>query len=164
MLLQENQSKTLPRRLRGASWVRKSVAGLVLGSVLGSGAAAAHAAFYSSSVGQFTGAGRTYNTQAVLNTDSSPDLASTFVSVQGGPAPAGWLGSQARTFLENGAFCGEGSFYYSSSATSTTSSNLGMGCGAQRYFSWGVTKGWNGNGYNTVYTFRTPVGYATNSF
>lgn len=74
------------------------------------------------------------------------------------------MARQQRTFLENGAFCGQGSFVYTSSASSSASTNLGMGCGAQRYFSWGVTKGWNGNGYNTVYTFRTPVGYATNPF
>lgn len=72
----------------------------------------------------------------------------------GGP---GYVGQLPRLY-KGTALCQQNSDYYYSGPTShdlyTTAG--GSACGAGTYYAYGVTKAYNGNGYNAYYTFKSP--------
>ncbi|MFD4990326.1 ATP-dependent Lon protease [Streptomyces sp. NPDC058374] len=100
--------------------------------------------------------GYKYKNRAYI-TDSSRLYASTTAAKDGGGnVPAGYLGALARLYKGNTLCASNGYSYTTGPANSLSVPTLGNGCGAGTYHSYGVTKAYNGNGYNAVYTLKSP--------
>lgn len=152
------QAQPSETRKRVPSAFRKAAIGLTVGLLVGGSAGAAHATFTSSSVGAFTTNGRTYNSQATLETNGDGS-AQSHISVQGGAVPSGWMYARGRSFV-NGNFCDEAGWgHLTTTATTYHSNGVRLSCGYASYQSYGVVGAWNGNGYNYYYTFWTPAAY-----
>ncbi|WP_436739406.1 ATP-dependent Lon protease [Streptomyces sp. BBFR102] len=97
-----------------------------------------------------------YKNRATI-ANSSRLYASTTAAKDGnGNVPAGYLGALARLYKGNTLCASNGYSYTSGPANSLSVPTLGKGCGAGTYHSYGVTKAYNGNGYNAVYTLKSP--------
>jgi len=93
----------------------------------------------------------------VIYSSSAGDIgaytyAETYPSVN---VPAGYIGVLARAY-RNDALCSQEGYDYNSSKLAGISTATFTGCGHGTYYSYGVSRAYNGNGYNSVYTFRSP--------
>lgn len=70
--------------------------------------------------------------------------------------PAGYMGAQARIYNSNDTLIVAGSTNYSPSNQLTFSASQNYGVKGS-YYSYGVVKMYNGNGYNTNYAYKTPI-------
>lgn len=64
-----------------------------------------------------------------------------------------------RLYKDNtGALCKQTSYSYNPSSQNTWFSDetTAPSCGVGNYYSYGVTRAFNGNGYNSYYTFKSP--------
>jgi hypothetical protein len=68
------------------------------------------------------------------------------------------MGVLPRLYQSNGSLCAEPSDYiYTSTDADGFSDGVYGNCGtALAYHSYGVTKSWNGNGYNAYFTYVSP--------
>ena len=133
-------------------------------SFLAAFAPAALAGVVTGSTGQSTVAGRAYHNSATIATypgSNHQASALTNTAPWGFTAPAGWVGSQGRLFKSAGGalYCAGSTSYNGSSSASGTFSS-GSSCIvhiASAWYSYGISYGWNGNGYDSFYTFLSPV-------
>jgi hypothetical protein len=105
-------------------------------------------------------AGKSYNNRSYVlwyTTGYRYIQARSEANSRSGTVPAGWIGVLPRLYKSNGSLCKQPSDY---SYTSTPAVGFDVptsgDCGSGTYYSYGVTKAWNGNGYNAVYTFVSP--------
>jgi len=152
-----------PKRRRLRASTRNILIAVLLGGTLGFGAGAAHATYVPSQIGQFSLYGRTYTTQATLDTsyNGGDGRASSWIWSQGGSVPTGWMYARGRAFI-GGNFCDEGWGVYNDTLSSGVDNGVWLSCGYGAYQSYGVVGAWNGNGYNYYYTFWSPVAYGGN--
>jgi len=125
--------------------------------IFGASGAAAYAVTVSySTVGQFNTGGHVYDNQASIGV-GSVNFASTGTWTDNNQnVPSGWIGSEGRMVKSNGALCATTGMLYMPGAGSGWNVATNTICGHGYYFSQGKSAGWNGNGYNYYYTFRTP--------
>jgi hypothetical protein len=101
--------------------------------------------------------GYSYKNHALLDVSTNGQNALTSSYKDGsGTVPAGYMGAQARLF-KNDALYKYSSMLYNSSASSTLVESTGyFKGGSGTYYSYGITAAYNGNGYDTFYTFKSP--------
>lgn len=133
-------------------------AALLTGLMVGGGFTAATAVGQATSqTASFTVNGKTYRDFALVKTTSTVATGETrgwgLTTVS-----AGWLGVNGRLFRSSGAMVGESGFYYNGStmAGGTVLINGVDYVTTGTFYSYGVVRGWNGSGYNSYYTFKTP--------
>ena len=116
--------------------------------------AAAEAGTAYSSDGYFTVAGNQYINVAYIHTSTGSAVATTSTGFSNGATPTGYAGSRGRLFTSGGSLWCEGSNTYNSSAFAA-----GYSCNSRTsgsWYSYGVSLGWNGSGYNSYYTYQSP--------
>lgn len=126
------------------------------GLLLGVGVNAADAGTAYSSDGYYTVAGHQYVNRAIINTGPSIVVAITNTSWSSGSTPTGWAGARGRLFTSGGSLSCEGSNIYNSSAGSLA---VGYSCNrftSAAWYGYGVSLAWNGGGYTSFYTFKSP--------
>ncbi|GAA4626338.1 hypothetical protein [Cellulomonas oligotrophica] len=131
----------------------------VLALVLAGGATAAYAGTASSSTGYFSANGVSYLNFAWINTNPTDHyaVASTRTQKNGsGSLAAGWGGARGRLFTSGGTLRCEGTNQYNPSGTTTVAGSSCLLNATGAWYSYGVSLGWNGSGYNSVYTFISP--------
>lgn len=110
----------------------------------------------SSGTGYYSDNGKGYYNRAEMNTSAGKAWAVTVVGTSNGqPTNGGWMGARARLFSSNGALVQESNTVYnggSSTLLSVPTTRYANGS----WYSYGVTYGWNGSGYNAHYTFQSP--------
>jgi hypothetical protein len=72
-----------------------------------------------------------------------------------GQATEGKMGAQARIYFDQGVLCQASTFEYNTVSTTHFTVDMLGNCGGW-IFSQGRTHTWNGNGYDSVPTYRTP--------
>lgn len=97
------------------------------------------------------------NNSEVVTTASAAAAGTRVETTTSGPAPAGYMGVQAKLF-KDGALCGQATLFYNSTPVTTISSGISPpgGCGPGTYYSQGLSQAYNGNGYTTYQTLRSP--------
>lgn len=127
---------------------------------LGAVAAPAFAGTATSQISQVNLYGVVYQSHATIVTSSGTSQASTTSGRTGGSqAGSGWIGVNGRSFdASNNALRCESGFQYT---TGTQQSKTAWSCQTvaawgYSWYSYGVTRQWNGNGYNNYYTFKSP--------
>lgn len=98
--------------------------------------------------------GISYKNDSFVNyTAQNGPYAGTDVYVtSGGP---GYIGQLPRLY-KGTALCYQGSDYYYSGPTTYDLYTATHDCGSGTYYGYGVTKAYNGNGYNAYYTYKSP--------
>jgi hypothetical protein len=133
---------------------RLGLGAFLLAGFVTAGAGAASAADGQTSA--FTVAGYSYNAHAGITSNATNAVAVTDVNhATSGNVPAGYIGANARMFTSGGTEVGESGFKY----TTTAASGIGVPYlhgPSGTYYSYGVASGYNGNGYNNYYTFKSP--------
>ena len=140
---------------RSRRQAKLGIAAFVIGIVTGAGVAeAGHAYGPYGYYGPF--AGYSYRNQAGIHTTSSDVWASTWVENQA-PAnvPTGYMAAMARSY-KSGVLCKVADYKYNSQPLSGMSQLVFGSCGRGAYSSQGITKAYNGNGYNAYWTFQSP--------
>lgn len=75
-------------------------------------------------------------------------------------APTGYIGGQPIEFTASGSVCQAGTWGYSTGPSSySTFVTYGL-CGPGYYYARGWSRAFNGNGYSTYHSYRTPNVYA----
>jgi hypothetical protein len=140
--------------MRRAS-VRAVLAGALVGGLLGLGVTAAFAAV-SSGPKYFTTNHVGYGNSAFGDV---LDQAGTYLDRQDhGSADPGKMGARGRVYWDGGTLCNASVWRYNTQSTTHFEVSFDHDCGGW-VFSRGVTHTWNGNGYETVDTLRTPNWY-----
>lgn len=133
---------------------------LSVGAGAGGGITAGNAANAYSAVGSFTTAGKGYINQAQIYTSSGYARAYTNTGPANVNVPAGWIGGRGRLFKSSGALYCEGSNTYTTGTALGGAMYAALSCGynggAGAWYSYGVSLTWNGGGYNSTYTFKSP--------
>jgi hypothetical protein len=119
---------------------------------MGAGVGGAIAAVYESGTAQFSGTS-TYYDKSRIDTSYRNTQGVTWTS--GGFNQN--IGAEAQTFRDSGALCAVSGMQYQ--YISSINATLSGSCGPGYYYGRGKAAGWNGNGYNYAYDFRTPNGY-----
>jgi hypothetical protein len=141
---------------RGYKRKRRLIAAVMLSAfVMSFGAGAAFAGDVWGTTGYYTVAGIQYENFARIKTTTGQASAESWARKVGGNTPIGYAGARGRLFTSGGALSCEGSFGYNPSNTA-----YAVGGSCTRYYSgawysYGVTEGWNGSGYDAFYTYRT---------
>jgi len=119
--------------------------------------AGANAGNASGSYGFFTAGSTQYINFASIATSSNVAQATTSTSRNASTTPSGWAGSRGRLFTSGGSLSCEGSTTYNSGtiygyheAVSCIRFTSGT------WYSYGVSYGYNGSGYNASYTYLSP--------
>jgi hypothetical protein len=75
-----------------------------------------------------------------------------------GNAPAGYMGADGRLYGPTSGLCEDGGWVYNNAATNQEEGHTTFGsyCGTGNYYSYGYTRAYNGNGYNTKGTDKSP--------
>jgi hypothetical protein len=122
----------------------------------------AYAGTAASAYGYYTVNGIQYENQAAINTIPSYYHESYGVTLvtpySGGPAPTGWVGALPVTYKNGVLYC-TGTWSYNSAPLANGAWLNPSGCFnyvADIWSSKGETRGWNGSGYGTWYTFMSP--------
>lgn len=143
--------------IRGRA-IQLVMAGMIAGLVLGSSVPAFAGHAYSS-YGYYTVYGIGYRNQAGVHTTSYSCWATTSVGCY--PArnvPAGYMGALARLYNSSGSLVRQSSWQYNGSSLGgmsvLTSDPYSLPTGV--YYSLGQSRAWNGSGYATYNTFRSP--------
>lgn len=138
---------------------RRRVGAMLVGLVLvgfsaGFAGTAASAGTASSGVGNYG----VYNNQATITTSPGTAKASTMSGKQTGNAAAGYLGARGRLFTNGSTvsiYC-EGTTLYNSVSAHQQYAYSCTGGGSRTWNSYGVSRFYNGSGYNDVMTFNSP--------
>lgn len=98
-----------------------------------------------------------------VNNCCTTAMARTTVARDGaGNIPAGYMGAAVKAYRSNGALCfSHNSYSYNYIPQDSFYDEEGTYCGAGYFFTQGFTQSWNGNGYNSYGTFRTPNFYTS---
>ena len=126
------------------------------GLLIGAGSQAAFAGYAQSAYGYFTSGNQQYMNYAYISTSDKSSVAVTSTQFSGGGTQAGWAGSRGRLFTSSGALRCESTNQYNGAYNTPA---LGYSCNPQTtgsWYSYGVSLGWNGSGYQTFYTFQSP--------
>ncbi len=131
--------------------------GVLVGALAVSGAVPALAIV--SNNGYFTVAGNQYLNYAGLNTDTAgagTAAVSTVTQFSSGCAPSGYAGSRGRLFdgSTTALVVQDTVFRYNSGGTCFAFSSASAS-GHRVNYSYGVSQGWTGSGYNSYYTYLT---------
>lgn len=126
--------------------------------LLGVGTQAAIALTYSSQTGYFTVAPYDYRNWATIITSSGSARATTSTGPQS-PVGGGYVGSRGRLMIDGGTTLScEGTNVYNSTTISYPVMVVGSSCTrttSGAWYSWGVSRAWNGSGYNSIYTYKS---------
>lgn len=146
------------RPARGA----RSAIALVFFAALfvGSQTGAASAGIATGQKGYITAFGRSYYSSSTISTSYGYALASsTIQTANGSLAPTGYMGAMARLYNgDTNALINSSPYDYSPSSFSSWGAQTGGPVTAYRnFYSYGVVKAYNGNGYNAHYTFKSPI-------
>lgn len=122
----------------------------------GAGAASAGAAY--SATGYFSAWGINYTNSSSIHITKAPNNGWGFASINApSNRPAGHIGVLPRNYTSSGALACSGTWTYSSAAYAGMNQNCSFKLIKGRsYYSYGVTRAWTGNGYKSVYTFKSP--------
>lgn len=138
---------------------RRLILVAVLMSAIGFGVTvplAANAGTANSSNGNYTDNGIGYFNRATITTTVGKATASTTVGTRNGSsAPGGWMGFRARLFSSGGSLIQESVTQYNGGPSFQASIGTSRNAGGS-WYSYGVTYGWNGSGYNAHFTFTSP--------
>jgi hypothetical protein len=161
----------MQRMKRTVGMFRASTTAMIVGLVCGAGLGIASVALaanatYSAYGYTATIDGYQYGTRSIMYTDepgSPSDWAATtvFPTVNDSPAgsgevPAGYMGADARKFI-NGSVCEQTGYYYNSvKASNQKVFAQTTPCGAGTYYSYGLIAVWNGSGYDYYYSEKSP--------
>lgn len=122
------------------------------------GATSAVAGSASSAYGYYSVGGYSYRNQATIVTGTGNDYAYTNLRSTSGNVPPGWFGTLSRGWTTAGALtCSSGYTYNSTWSSGQSRACAFSGYSGSAYYSYGVTKGWNGSSYNAYYTFKSPL-------
>lgn len=101
--------------------------------------------------------GHDYRNQATIVTNSSTSWAYTDVGTYNPSVnvPAGYMGALARMY-KGSALCSQKGYTYNDTSLTEFDEGTFTSCGHGTYYSYGATQAYNGNGYNSVYTFKSP--------
>ncbi|HBR02234.1 MAG TPA: hypothetical protein DD738_06460 [Ruminiclostridium sp.] len=121
-----------------------------------------------SSKGYYTVYGHDYFNYSTINTGTNYD-GSTFVAAVSSAVcdppgtetavPTGYLGARSRLYNSSGKMIEETDYLYNSSPAwvlHSDSARLDSPVSGQAYYSYGITAAYNGNGYTTYSTFKSP--------
>ncbi len=136
-------------------WTMAIAAALLAGVGVGL-ATPANAGTALSSFGYFTVAGNQYVNYAAILTSTGHAQASTTTSFSSGSTPTGYAGSRGRLFTSGGSLSCEGANTYN---PGPSYSAIGYSCtrtSSGAWYSYGVSLGFNGSGYNSYYTYQSP--------
>lgn len=129
---------------------------VLAGFLAGVGAQPAVAGYAESARGYFTAGGTQFSNYAYISTSAKSATAVTSTQRTGGGTPSGWAGSRGRLFTSGGAMSCEGVNSYNSGSGTVA---FGYSCTRRSggtWYSYGVSIGWNGSGYSSFYTYRSP--------
>ena len=105
--------------------------------------------------------GYSYENSSCITYDPSADSygdTSVFTQ-QGATPPAGWEGAIADVYDESGDLCAASQWQYNGDGQqrkTTIAWKPAQTCGQRNYHSKGATRAWNGSGYDTYSSFRSP--------
>lgn len=134
--------------------IKVGVAAFLLGGFLTAGAQAASAV--DGQVSSYSTFGYSYQNYSSMQNTSANAVASTTVrNANSENMPGGYMGVNARIFTSGGTEKGESGFKYTNGPSSAFSVPYLYGPSGT-YYSYGVTRAYNGNGYNSYYTFKSP--------
>lgn len=101
--------------------------------------------------------GYNYQNRAEIDTNNTSAWGYTEVETQkGANVPTGYMGTLARLY-KGGSLCSQAGYSYNDIRTSYWENEDLNDCGSGNYYSYGATRAYNGNGYNSYYTFQSPV-------
>lgn len=105
-----------------------------------------------------------YNYNQLTNAGAEGSWGTTYAYHDNdGSVPGGYMGAYARVYTPSGHLCVSGGWTYNYAGAvgvgETTSGGIQATCGAGNYYSQGLTRAYNGNGYNTFTTFQSPQLY-----
>lgn len=101
--------------------------------------------------------GYSYKNRALLDvsTDGQNAVTSCYKD-ESGTVPTGYIGAQARLFKDDSLYK-YSTMEYNTSAVSGVVARTGyFKGGSGTYYSYGITAAYNGSGYDTYYTFKSP--------
>lgn len=127
----------------------------ILGFAIAYFPAVSHAGTATSNWGYFTVAGKQYRNQATIITSPGNASARTYVGPTGACAPSGHMGYRARLYNSGGTLVQQSSIGYNSICAAGFSGPTNRNASGA-WYSYGVTWGWNGSGYNAFFTFKSP--------
>jgi len=107
----------------------------------------------------FTVAGYSYSAQSSINTCSGcATIAETFEQTTNYVSPpAGWEEARAYIYYSDGTVCHMGSWVYNGNGSYAILSQAYPACGCNiAYYGDGIAGAWNGSGYQTGFTPRSP--------
>lgn len=125
----------------------------------------AFAGYATSTWGYYTVYNRNYSNYCGITTGTSngTPFANTSTRAQSNPTttkvPVGYLGSKARLYDGSNRLIAETSYVYNSTETATLNSDFASknpAVSGTAYYGYGITAAYNGNGYTTYYTFKSP--------
>lgn len=153
--------KGKPERSGGRRRIAAVLAGTFVAAFLvGVAPGLAYAGTANSGVGVFGPVyGHTYQNYASVITSGGSANARTYSGPTGSSVPSGYVGSRGRLFTSGGALSCEGSNDYNTQALSSGTYWNGLSCyrySSGAWYSYGVSLAFNGSGYNSNYTFRSP--------
>lgn len=134
------------------SGIKVGVVGVIVASLLSLAAAAAYAVVWSSHT-RFKSNGVSYGSSSYG--DNGPYVGALVHRYSHGKAPVGKMGVRARIYYADGTLCKASAWRYNTKPTDHLTISLKHNCGGWLY-SKGATRTWNGNGYTTRSTTRTP--------
>lgn len=126
------------------------------GLLVGFGSQAAFAGYAQSAYGYFTSGSQQYGNYAYISTADKSATAVTSTQFSGGGTQVGWAGSRGRLFTSSGALRCESTNQYNGQYNYPA---FGYSCNpgsSGTWYSYGVSLGWNGSGYQSFYTFQSP--------
>jgi hypothetical protein len=135
---------------------------LVCGAILAGGAlfAMPNAAFAGNADGAravFTVNGQSYVDYSTILTSSGSEYANTATGPSSGTVATGYLGSRGRLFNDAGTMQCQSAIAYNTQSLVAGQYWNGQCANSLHgnFYSYGVSFGWNGSGYNASYNFRT---------
>jgi len=136
--------------------LQKTIAAATAGFVLGiAGVALAGTAY--SAYGYYTVAGTQYRNRAIVTTTTWGAWASTYAGTYPyKTVPAGYLGMLCRLYNSSGVLVRQDGYYYNSSPCIGVEQPGSHTTVRGNYYSYGKTQAWNGSGYATYLTFKSP--------
>lgn len=111
-----------------------------------------------SSYHYFTDGSYGYRNMATVMTDSYGARAKTFIGAYPEVTrPAGWFGALARLYNDAGTLVKQNGYIYNDSACVAYAVWSGNYTVRDNYYSYGVSKSWNGSGYVGHATYHSPM-------
>ncbi len=100
--------------------------------------------------------GYSYKNRATVSTTPRIYAVTGVYNQSTGNVPSGYLGALARLYRNQTLCTQTGYVYNSGSANGMDVVTTGSSCGSGTYYSYGVSKAYNGNGYDAYFTYESP--------